>query len=56
MLCKRSYEKERDLPQKKNFVCRKLYGYNFNRYPNIKTSIDATILDLGKNGKKIISK
>ena len=56
MLCKRSYEKERDLPLKKNFVCRKLYGYNFNRYPNIKTSIDATILDLGKNGKKIISK
>ena len=33
MLCKRSYQKEKELPQRKNFVCRKLYGYNLNKYP-----------------------
>ena len=56
MLCKRSYQKEKELPQKKNFVCRKLYGYNINKYPNIKTSIYASTLNLGKTGKKLISK
>lgn len=56
MLCKRSYEKEKELPLKTNFVCRKLYGHNLNKYPNIKTSIYASTLDLGKTGKRIISK
>lgn len=56
LLCKRSYEKTVDLPQNKIFVCRRLYGHNINKYPNIKTSIDASTINLGKNGKRIISK
>ena len=56
MLCKRSYEKEKDLPLKTNFVCRKLCGDNLNKYPNIKKSVYASTLDLGKNGKRIITK
>ena len=55
-LCKRSYEKETELPQKSNFVCRKLYGHNIDKYPNIKKDIYTSILDLGKEGKRIISK
>ena len=55
-LCKRSYEKEIDLPQKSNFVCRRLIGHNINKYPNIKKDIYTSILGLGKDGKKIISK
>ena len=54
-LCKRSYEKEINLPQKKNFVCRKLFGHYINKYPNIKQSFDSSILNLDKDGKKIIS-
>ena len=56
MLCKKSYEKEKDLPLKKNFICRKLHGYNFNKYPNIKKSMYESTLNLGKNGKRIILK
>ena len=56
MLCKRSYEKEKDLPQKTNFVCRRLYGHNLNKYPNKKTSVYASTLNLGKTGKRIIEK
>ena len=55
-LCKRSFEKEIDLPKKPNFVCRRLYGHNIDKYPNIKKDIYTSILDLGKEGKKIISK
>ena len=31
MLSKRSFEKEKDLPSKKNFVCRKLYQDEFDK-------------------------
>ena len=55
-LCKRSYEKEIDLPQKKNFVCRKLFGQNINRYPNIKSTLFDSIANLDKNGKRILGK
>ena len=55
MLCKRSYEKEKELPQKKNFVCRKLYGDYIGEYPNIKLSFSPSSVKLGKSGKKIIS-
>ena len=55
-LCKRSYEKEINLPQKKNFVCRKLFGDNIRQYPNIKQSKKASTIDLGKMGKRIILK
>jgi len=55
-LCKRSYEKEVDLPQKKNFVCRRLFGHNINRYPNMKSSLFDSIVNLDKNGKRIIGK
>ena len=55
MLCKRSYEKEFELPQKKNFVCRKLVGHDLNKYPNIKNSIYVSTFNLGNNGRRIIS-
>ena len=55
MLCKKSYEKEKDLPQKKDFVCRKLCGDYINKYPNIRTSLTPTNVKLGNLGKKIIS-
>ncbi len=53
MLCKKSYEKEKDLPQKKDFVCRKLCGDYINKYPNIRTSLTPTNVKLGNLGKKI---
>lgn len=55
MLCKKSYEKEKELPQKKDFVCRKLCGDYINKYPNIRTSLTPTNLKLGNLGRKIIS-
>ena len=54
-MCKRSYEKEKDLPQKKNFVCRKLYGDCLDEFPNIKSPFSPSSVKLGKLGKKIIS-
>ena len=56
MFCKKSYEKEKDLPFKTNFVCRKLHGYNLNKNPNIKKSLYDSTLNLGKFGKKMILK
>ena len=55
ILCKRSYEKEKELPQKINFVCRNLYGNYLSEYPNIKLSLTSSCDRLGKLGKKIIS-
>ena len=55
MLCKKSYEKEKELPQKKNFVCRKLSGDYINKYPNIRSSLTPPNVKLGKIGKRIIS-
>lgn len=54
-LCRRSYEKEIDLPQRKNFVCRKLYGSFINEYPNTKLPLTPSTVKLGKIGKRIIS-
>ena len=54
-MCKRSYEKEINLPQKKNFVCRRLYGHNIDKYPNIKNTLYSSIANLDKDGKRIIS-
>ena len=56
MLCKRSYEKEDELPQRKNFICRKLFGYDLNKYPNIKTNVYSSTINLGNDGKRIIKK
>ena len=55
MLCKKSYEKEKELPQKKDFVCRKLSGDYINKYPNIRSSLTPPNVKLGKIGKRIIS-
>ena len=54
VLCRRSYEKEKDLPQKKIFFCKKLYNDYLNKFPNIKSSLPSSV-KLGKLGKKIIS-
>jgi len=56
LLCKRTYEKESELPQKKNFVCRKMYGDDLNIYPNTKKSLKESIGGLGKIGKNFIIK
>ena len=57
MLCKKAYEKEIELPQKKNFVCRKLRSDYINKYPNIRASLTPPPpnVKLGKIGKRIIS-
>ena len=55
MLCKKSYEKEKELPQKKDFVCRNLSGDYINKYPNIRSSLTPPNVKLGKIGKRIIS-
>lgn len=55
MLSRRSYEKEIELPQKKDFVCRKLHNDYFNEYPNAKFPFPPLFTNLGKLGKKIIS-
>ena len=55
MLCRKSYEKEKELPQKKDFVCRKLSGDYINKYPNIRSSLTPPNVKLGKIGKRIIS-
>ena len=56
VLSKRRYEKEVDLPQKHNFVCRKLYGDNINKYPNSKQSLNELTFNCGRNGKRIFLK
>ena len=55
MLCRKSYEKENELPQKKDFVCRNLSGDYINKYPNIRSSLTPPNVKLGKIGKRIIS-
>jgi hypothetical protein len=55
MLCRKSYEKEKELPQKKDFVCRKLSSDYINKYPNIRSSLTPPNVKLGKIGKRIIS-
>ena len=55
MLCKKSYEKEKELPQKKDFVCRKLSSDYINKYPKIRSSLTPPNVKLGKIGKRIIS-
>ena len=55
MLCRKSYEKENELPQKKDFVCRKLSSDYINKYPNIRSSLTPPNVKLGKIGKRIIS-
>ena len=55
MLCRKSYEKENELPQKKDFVCRNLSGDYINKYPNIRSSTTPPNVKLGKIGKRIIA-
>jgi len=39
---------------KKNFICRKLWNYELNKYPNQKSSVTEAIENLAPYGKKLI--
>jgi len=54
-LCERSYQKEELLPLKKNFICKKLYNYELNKYPNNQFTIDEAVKNLAPYGKNLIS-
>ena len=53
-LCSRSYQKEKLLPLKKDFICRKLWNYELNKFPNTRTSPTEAIKNLAPSGKKLI--
>ena len=54
-LSPRSYQKEKLLPLKKNFICKKLYNYELNKYPNNQFTIDEAVKNLAPYGKNLIS-
>ena len=53
-LCQRSYQKEKLLPLKKDFICKKLWNYELNQFPNNQFTIDDAIKNLAPKGKKLI--
>ena len=53
-LSPRSYQKEKLLPLKKNFICKKLYNYELNKYPNNQFTIDEAVKNLAPYGKNLI--
>ena len=53
-LCQRSYQKEKLLPLKKDFVCKKLWNYELNKFPNTKFTIDDSVKNLSPSGKNLI--
>ena len=53
-LCPRSYQKEKLLPLKKDFICKKLYNYEINKFPNNKFTIDESVNNLAPYGKNLI--
>jgi hypothetical protein len=53
-LSPRSYQKEKLLPLKKNFICKKLYNYELNKYPNNQFTIDDAVKNLAPYGKNLI--
>lgn len=53
-LCQRSYQKEKLLPLKKDFICKKLWNYELNKFPNNQFTVDDAIKNLAPKGKKLI--
>ena len=53
-MCERSYQKEKLLPLKRDFTCRRLYNYELNKYPNTKLSLNEAVQNLAPFGKKLI--
>ena len=53
-LCERSYQKEKLLPLKKDFTCKKLRNYELNKFPNSKDNLTEAIQKLSPSGKKLI--
>ena len=53
-MCERSYQKEKLLPLKKDFTCRKLWNYELNKFPNNRMSLTEAIQNLAPSGKKLM--
>ena len=55
---KRSYEKEENFLNKKNFICRNLYGENFDKNPYDReyTNLQKAEKGLSHDGKRMIRK
>ena len=53
-LCSRSYQKEKLLPLKKDFTCRKLNNYEINKFPNTKINLNEATKNMSKSGRKLI--
>ena len=53
-LCPRSYQKEVLLPLKKNFICKKLFNYELNKFPNNQFTMEEATKNLAPFGKKLI--
>jgi hypothetical protein len=53
-LCQRTYVKEENLPQKKDFVCRKLWNDEINKFGDINNTVEKVTQNLTKPGKKMI--
>ena len=53
-LCERSYQKEKLLPLKRDFTCRRLWNYELNKFPNTKSSLNEATQNLAPSGKKLI--
>ena len=54
-LCARSYQKEKLLPLKKDFFCKRLCNYELNKFPNNQFTVDEAIKNLAPYGKKLIT-
>lgn len=55
-MCDRSFEKEKNLPKKKDFYCYKLYSDYIDKYPNNKIKLSESTKGLAPNGKRIMTK
>ena len=53
-MCQRTYVKEENLPQKKDFVCRKLWNDEINKFGDINNTVEKVTQNLTKPGKKMI--
>ena len=53
-LCPRSYQKEKLLPLKKGFICKKLWNHELNKFPNNQFTIEEATKNLAPFGKKLI--
>ena len=53
-LCERSYQKEELLPLKKNFICKKLYNYELNKFPNNNFTVEEATKNLAPYGQNLI--